>query len=158
MSKTMNTDEAVVLAPARGAFDQDWRKLVNWGLICALALIFVSLTDMPDKLDKRVIVEPLLSMGYLSLIWIPIALGNFVTREVVLEGMTQHKKGLRELVAGISVGAIGGAGLALLIWLLDTRDLSDPLVNWNDALLEVLSFGEGVGYGAIFWILSLIHI
>ena len=115
MSETMNTDEAVVLAPARGAFDQDWRKLVNWGLICALALIFVSLTDMPDKLDKRVIVEPLLSMGYLSLIWIPIALGNFVTREVVLEGMTQHKKGLRELVAGISVGAIGGAGLALLI-------------------------------------------
>jgi branched-chain amino acid transport system permease protein len=150
----MNTDEAVVLAPARGAFDQDWRKLVNWGLICALALIFVSLTDMPDKLDKRVIVEPLLSMGYLSLIWIPVALGNFVTREVVLEGMTQHKKGLRELVAGISVGAIGGAGLALLIWLLDTRDLSDPLVNWNDALLEVLSFGEGVGYGAIFWILA----
>ncbi len=154
MSETMNTDEAVVLAPARGALDQDWRKLVNWGLICALALIFVSLTDMPDKLDKRVIVEPLLSMGYLSLIWIPIALGNFVTREVVLEGMTQHKKGLRELVAGISVGAIGGAGLALLIWLLDTRDLSDPLVNWNDALLEVLSFGEGVGYGAIFWILA----
>ena len=101
---------------------------------------------MPDKLDKRVIVEPLLSMGYLSLIWIPIALGNFVTRKVVLEGMTQHKKGLRELVAGISVGAIGGAGLALLIWLLDTRDLGDPLVNWNDALLEVLSFGEGVGY------------
>ena len=153
MSETMNTDEAVVLAPARGAFDQDWRKLVNWGLICALALIFVSLTDMPDKLDKRVIVEPLLSMGYLSLIWIPIALGNFVTREVVLEGMTQHKKGLRELVAGISVGAIGGAGLALLIWLLDTRDLSDPLVNWNDALLEVLTFGEGVGYGVMFWIL-----
>ena len=154
MSETMNTDEAIVLAPARGAFDQDWRKRVNWGLICALALIFVSLTDMPDKLDKRVIVEPLLSMGYLSLIWIPIALGNFVTREVVLEGMTQHKKGLRELVAGVSVGAIGGAGLALLIWLLDTRDLSDPLVNWNDALLEVLSFGEGVGYGAIFWILA----
>ena len=60
MSETMNTDEAVVLAPARGAFDQDWRKLVNWGLICALALIFVSLTDMPDKLDKRAIVEPLL--------------------------------------------------------------------------------------------------
>ena len=114
MSETMNTDEAVVLAPARGAFDQDWRKLVNWGLICALALIFVSLTDMPDKLDKRVIVEPLLSMGYLSLTWIPVALGNFVTREVALEGMTQHKKGLRELVAGISVGAIGGAGLALL--------------------------------------------
>ncbi|MEL0139067.1 MAG: hypothetical protein VW800_01730, partial [Acidimicrobiaceae bacterium] len=128
MSETMNTDEAVVLAPARGAFDQDWRKLVNWGLICALALIFVSLTDMPDKLDKRVIVEPLLSMGYLSLIWIPIALGNLVTREVVLEGMTQHKKGLRELVAGVSVGAIGGAGWALLSWVRDTRDLRVPLV------------------------------
>ena len=108
MSETMNPTSE--MAPARGALDQDWRKVVNWGLILALALIFVSLTDMPEKLDKRIIVEPLLSMGYLSLVWIPIALGNIVTREVVLEGMTQHKKGLRELVAGISVGAIGGAG------------------------------------------------
>ncbi|MEM9466304.1 MAG: branched-chain amino acid ABC transporter permease [Actinomycetota bacterium] len=146
--------ETPAMAPARGPFDQDWRKVVNWGLILALALVFVSLTDMPEKLDKRIIVEPLLSMGYLSLIWIPIALGNIVTREVVLEGMTTHKKGPRELVAGIVVGAIGGLGLALLVWLLDTRDLSDPLVNWNDALLEVLSFGEGVGYGVVFWILA----
>ena len=124
MSETMNPTSE--MAPARGALDQDWRKVVNWGLILALALIFVSLTDMPEKLDKRIIVEPLLSMGYLSLVWIPIALGNIVTREVVLEGMTQHKKGARELVAGLVVGAIGGLGLALLIWLLDTRDLSDP--------------------------------
>ncbi len=146
--------ETPTLAAARGPFDQDWRKVVNWGLILALALVFVSLTDMPEKLDRRIIVEPLLSMGYLSLIWIPIALGNIVTREIVLEGMTAHKKGPRELVAGLVVGAIGGAGLALLIWLLDTRDLSDPLVNWNDALLEVLTFSEGVGYGVVFWILA----
>ena len=144
--------EIPTLAAARSPFDQDWRKVVNWGLLLALALVFVSLTDMPEKLDRRIIVEPLLSMGYLSLIWMPIALGNIVTREVVLEGMTAHRKGPRELVAGLVVGAIGGAGLAVLIWLLDTRDLSDPLVNWNDALLEVLTFGEGVGYGVVFWI------
>lgn len=154
MSDSLNHEMAATVAPARSPFDQDWRKVVNWGLILALALVFVSLTDMPEKLDRRIIVEPLLSMGYLSLIWIPIAFGNIVTREVVLEGMAAAKKGPRELVAGLVVGAIGGVGLALLVWLLDTRDLSDPLVNWNDALLEILTFGEGVGYGMLFWILA----
>lgn len=152
MSATAQSDDPT-RAAARSPFDQDWRKLVNWGLLLALGLVFVSLTDMPEKLDGRIIVEPLLSMGYLSLIWLPIVLGHIVTKETELEGMATRAKGARELVAGLVVGLIGGLGLALLIWLLDTRDLSDPLVNWNDALLEILTFGEGVGYGVVFWII-----
>lgn len=142
-----------LVSPPRSAFDQDWRKVVRFGLILAAALLFVSLTDMPDKLDRKIVIEQYLSMGYLVLLWLPLALGGLVTREVVLEGMASHAKGAREVVAGAAVGLIGGLGLSGLIWLLDTRDLSDPLVNWNDDLLEILTFGQSVGTGALYWVL-----
>lgn len=148
------TEATLDLAPPRAATDQNWSRVRNCGLLLALALAYVSLTDMPEKLDSRLVVEPLLSMGYLTLIAPPIVFGYVVTREVVLEGMTAHRKGPREVVAGAAVGVLGGLGLALLILLLDTRDLSDPLVNWNQDLLEVLTFGESAGYGMGFWILA----
>lgn len=154
MSDTTETPASAPLAAPRGALDQDWKKVRNTGLILILALVYIALTDMPEKLDSRTVVEPLLSMGYLALAAPSMAAGWFVGREVVLEGMSAHKKGPRELVAGLAVGAIGGLGMAILIWLLDTRDLNDPLVNWNDDLLNILTFDEGAGYGAVFWLLA----
>lgn len=144
--------EAPETIPARAPLDQDWRKLGRFGALLALALVFVSLIGMPVKLDSRIVVEPFLSMGYLSLLWLPVLLGYAVNAEKVLEGMASHAKGVHELIAGTVVGLIGGAGLALLIWGLDTRDLSDPLVNWGDNLLELLIFNESVGYGVLVWL------
>jgi len=150
MSATM--DPTNELAPARAASDQDWRKLVNYGLLTAMGLIFISLANMPIGLDGRKIIEPLLSMGYVSLLWLPAMMGYTVTAEKVLEGMTEYRKGARELVAGAVVGLIGGAGLSLLVVLLDTFDLRDPLVNWSPQLFDLLTFDNGVGHGIGFWL------
>ena len=98
MSATMESTPE--LLPARGPFEQDWRKVVNYGLLTALALVFVSLANMPVSLDSRMIIEPLLSMGYLSLLWVPAAMGFVVSSEKVLEGIASHARGARELVAG----------------------------------------------------------
>jgi len=107
---------------------------------------------MPDKLDSRMIVDPLLSMGYFSLLWVPLAFGFLVTREVVLEGMVAHRKGGRELLAGALTGLGSSLGLLVLIYLLDTRDLSDPLVKWNSDLHAVLTFQQGNGGGMGRWL------
>jgi len=141
-------------APARAALDQDWRKVVKHGLVLGLALVFISLTGMPEGLNSRVIIEPWLSMGYLSLMWLPFAIGFAVTHEQVLEGMVQHKRGARELVAGAVVGLIGGLCLSLLVYLLDTRDLSDPLVNWNQPLLDFLTRDGSVADGVVLWLVA----
>lgn len=144
--------DSTQLAPPRAAFDQDWRKVVNYGLVLGLALVFISLTGMPADLDSRKVIEPLLSMGYLSLLWVPFALGFAVTHEIQLEGVVQHKRGPRELVAGAVVGLIGGLCLTVLIAMLDSFDLSDPLVNWNDKTFNVLTRDGGVGDGAVLWV------
>ncbi len=150
MSATM--DPTTALEDARDPFDQDWRKVVNYGLLTAMGMIFISLANMPIGLDSRKIIEPLLSMGYVSLLWLPVTMGYVVTSEKLLEGMTAHKKGPRELVAGLVVGLIGGGGLSLLVVLLDNFDLRDPLVNWSPQLFALLTFDNGVGHGVGVWL------
>lgn len=145
------TEVATTVAPARGVLDQDWRKVVRLGLLLALGLVFISLAGMPVGLDTRVVIEPVLSMGYLALLWLPLVLGFAVSSEKELEGVERHAKGPRELLAGLLVGAIGGAGLLLLAVMLDNFDLRDPLVNWSPQLLALLGFDNGVGYAAV-WI------
>ena len=147
------TDASTGVPPARSVLDQDWRRLVTTGLIVALTLVFIALANMPVALDDRMVIEPFLSMGYLSLAWVPIAVGYSVSREVVLEGMTAHRRGLREVVAGAIVGLIGGAGLSLLVVLIDNFDLRDPLINWSPQTLALLTFDETVGYGVVVWLL-----
>lgn len=147
------TAAPATLAPARSVFDQDWRKLIKWGLIVALAQVFIALSNMPVKLDRRILIEPVLSLGYLSILWLPALAGYSVGKEKVLEGVAEHAKGVGEVFAGAFVGLIGGGGLSLLVVLIDNYDLRDPLVNWSPQLLALLSFDGSVANGVMIWLL-----
>ncbi len=71
---------AQIEATARKPLDQDWTQVARMGGVCALALVFVALIGMPVGLDNRPIIEPVLSMGYLSLLWIPLVIGYVATK------------------------------------------------------------------------------
>lgn len=137
---------------ARPMLDQDWRKVVTWGLIAALAQVFIALANMPVALDDRVLIEPILSLGYLSLLWVPLAVGYSVGKEVVLEGVETPTPGAREVLAGALVGVISGAGLSVLVLLIDRYDIRDPLVNWSPALRDLLSFQNSLAFGVVIWL------
>jgi len=156
-TNTTDTDTTPELI-SKGAFDLDWRKVINTGLILALGLCFISLAGMPIGLNGRKLIEPVLSLGYLSLLWLPLVIGWSVGNEKVLEGMAATKRGARDIVAGGVVGLIGGLGLALLIILVNNFDLRDPLVNWSPQLLSVLEFDAGettgrTGFGIVLWLI-----
>ena len=119
----------------------DWKRIVRWGSICAVALLFVSLVGMPIKLDLKSIISPLLSLGYVSLFWLPLTFGYVASSRVVLEGVETSKPGLPDLLTGVLTGSIGGAGLTLLMLGIENFDIRDPLINWGPQLLEVLAFG-----------------
>jgi len=147
------TAAAVDTAPARSMLDQDWRKLINWGLIVALSQVFIALSNMPVKLDDRILLEPVLSLGYLSILWLPAVVGYSVGKEKMLEGVVARAKGIADIFAGALVGLIGGGGLSLLVVLIDNFDLRDPLVNWSPQTLEVLTFDGSVASGVLIWLL-----
>ena len=145
----------VRVAPAPSSIlDQDWSKVLRWGLICGGALIAICLVGMPVEMDRRILVERYLSLGYLSVLCIPVLVGWVASTQVVLEGVEARKQGLFDLVTGFVVGAIGGGFLALLMVALDSWNLRDPLVNWSPKLFRFLTYENGMGFGAVAWIVT----
>ena len=143
------------VAPAPSSIlDQDWSKVLRWGLICGGALIAICLVGMPVEMDRRILVERYLSLGYLSVLCIPVLISWVASAQVVLEGVEARKQGLFDLVTGFVVGAIGGGCLALLMVALDSWNLRDPLVNWSPKLLRFLTYENGMGFGAVAWIVT----
>jgi branched-chain amino acid transport system permease protein len=151
MTTLAETTDGQVDEIVKGAFDLEWRRVRNWGGLLALGLVFICLVGMPVGLDDRIIIDPGLSLGFLSLLWLPFVMGYSVVHEDVLEGMVPTKKGTRDIVAGGVMGTIGGAGLGALVLLLDNFDLRDPLVNWSPQLLAFLTFDRSVGFGVVIW-------
>ena len=138
---------------SRNAMDTvDWRKQVRFGLIGMLTIVFIALAGMPVVLDRRNIIEPALSMGYLSLLWVPLVFANIAGNEVLLEGMKARQRSYKDLIAGCSVGLVSSAGLTILMVLVQNFDLRDPLVNWSPQLLDLLSFRRTLVTGMICWL------
>ena len=140
------------LAPPRRALAQDWRRLVRMGAIAGFGQIFIALSNMPVRLDERVIVKPVLSLGYLALLILPFAAGHRVGHQVRREGVPMFAAGPHEALGGAACGALAGGGLSLLAVLLANFDLRDPLVNWSPMLLDVLSFGNETWFAVMIWL------
>lgn len=130
----------------------DWRRQIRFSLIGALSSVFIALAGMPVGLDRRNIIQPLLSMGYLSLLWVPFVLASLAGSQVVLEGMTERVRSSKDLVAGALVGLGSALGLVALMILVKNFNIRDPLVNWSPQLLDLLSFNRSAGLGMVFWI------
>ncbi|MFV1991402.1 MAG: branched-chain amino acid ABC transporter permease, partial [Acidimicrobiales bacterium] len=136
----------------RSVVDQDWKGLAATGGIGAIILVFIALVGMPLALDSKMVIAGVLSLGYLSLLWVPFAVGVASASEVVLEGMEAPKRGARDLAGGVIVGLISGLGITLLMALIDSYNLRDPLVWWSDQNNEFLAFpGFSVSEGMVLW-------
>ncbi|HIF67227.1 MAG TPA: branched-chain amino acid ABC transporter permease [Acidimicrobiia bacterium] len=130
----------------------DWRRQIRFSAIGALSCAFIALAGMPVGLDRRSIVYPVLSLGYLSLFWVPFVLASLAGSQVVLEGMGERERDTRDLAAGALVGLGSALGLVGLMILVKNFNLRDPLVNWSPQLLELLSFNRSTTLGMLLWV------
>ncbi|MCY3635204.1 MAG: branched-chain amino acid ABC transporter permease [bacterium] len=140
------------LAPAQPALAHDWRRIARMGSIAAFGQVFIALSNMPVRLDERLIVKPVLSLGYLVLLILPFAVGYRQGHQIKREGVPMYAPGLNEVVGGFSCGALAGGGLSLLAVLLTHFDLREPLVNWSPILLDLLSFGNATWFAVVIWL------
>ena len=140
------------LAPPRRALDQDWRRLFRMGGMAAFVQMFIALSAMPVRLDERLVIEGILSLGFVFIGAIPIVVGNRISRQVRREGVPIHKAGGYELFGGALVGTVAAAGLSVLVLLLTHFDLREPLVNWSPQLRDLLSFNRGPTFGVLIWL------
>ncbi len=120
---------------------------VRWGAIGGLTAIFISAIGMAEAFDGRKVVDPWLSVGYLSLLWIPLAFGFRANRRVVLEGTTAPTLGVAEVLRGAITGAVVGMIVAAFILLVDAVNLRPVLINITPSLVDMLTFDTGSPQG-----------
>ncbi len=126
----------------RGVFDL--RKVIRAGLIVAVVLSFTAAIGMVEEFDERMIIDRLLSLGFLALFWyVPVA-GYKVGDEPVLEGMEATEKTPSHVLAGLIVGLIGGAGLFVLVLITNTLDLRDVFTRLSPKLVQLLTFSDSI--------------
>ncbi len=127
----------------------DYGRVVKWGLIAGIGTVFVSVIGMVEAFSDRAIVDPILGLGYLALVWMPLAFGYQATDKKVLEGMEAPPKGLHNVVGGAAAGLLAGGVLAAFILLIDSVNLRDSLPNVSPRLLELLTFTRGDGEASV---------
>lgn len=138
---------------SRPITDIDWTRTAKSGLLAGLTMVFIASIGMLEVFDRRILIKPIISLGYMSLGWIPLTFGYLAAKEETHEGMPAPQKGLRDLVAGLIAGLMGGGALWLLAVVVDNTDLRDIFPKFSPVLVDLLTFGRGFGFG--FWALVL---
>jgi len=129
--------------------DIDVRKVLRLGAIAGVTAVFVATIGMVEVFDTRSVIDPVLSLGYLSIVWIPLLFGYRATYEPVLEGMEPPKKGPHNLIAGAATGLFGGAILGAFLLLIDVVDVRGILLNVTPELVGILGFDQSAVVGAV---------
>ncbi len=138
-------------ASPRPVLSQDWQRIARLGAVAAVGQVFIALSNMPVRLDERVVVKPVLSLGYLALLVVPFAVGYRVGHQFRRSGVPMCAAGVHEVVGGAVTAAVTCGGLSLLAVLIANFDIRDPLVNWSPILLELLSFNEATWVAVVIW-------
>ncbi|MDH3307830.1 MAG: hypothetical protein OEO77_09970 [Acidimicrobiia bacterium] len=152
----MTASTATVDRPVRSAVDVDWRRVLKWGGLMGLTMAFVASIGMLEAFDRRLIINPYLSLGYLAIGWIPFAFAYATAHEEVKEGIEAPVKGLRDVVAGAAAGLVGSAGLAVFIWMISTFSLRDIFVKLSPVLVRLLTFDTSVATGVLIWVAIMV--
>ena len=69
----MSSDVGIkVNAPNKSRYP--WLRAIRFSLLGSLTSIFIALSGMPVGLDRRAIIYPVLSLGFLAILWVPLAM------------------------------------------------------------------------------------
>ncbi len=132
----------------------DWARVQKWGALGGLTMSFIAAIGMVTALDRRLIISPWLSLGFLTLVWVPVVYGAIGATEDVADGSPPPVKGERDLIAGLVTGLLSGLFFAFFIVLIDAFDFTEIFRNLGPRLVELLTFGRGIGVAAMLWIIG----
>ena len=124
-----------------------WRDAVRWGALGGIIVVFIATIGMAESFDARKVIDPFLSLGYVSLLWVPMALGYRVSHRVTLEGAAPTPPGSRDVVLGAVTGAVVAVILGGYLLLIDAVNLREVLVNVTPTLGDYLTMGVGLPGG-----------
>ena len=70
----------------------DVRRLLRMGGLTGLAMTFIAANGMLETFNNRLLIRPILSMGYLLFLAIPFVIGFLIGRRVEVEGVGRARQ------------------------------------------------------------------
>ena len=124
----------------------DMARVVRVGSLVGATMVYISVIGLLATFNRRLLIDPWLSLGYLVLFAAPILGGLQFTKRVKLEGLEPEPASASDLVQAAIAGAIGGLMAALFASIVNAfPDLRSTFPNWSPELVEILTLGFGVG-------------
>lgn len=119
------------------------------GLNVGGGMIIICSVGMAVTFDRRMIIDPILSMAWLTLGLAPFLGGWLAAKREQLEGVQTAPPGLHDVATAALSGLWAGGLFSVFIVVLDAfgASLRDTLVQLSPRLVELLTFGRGVGFG-----------
>jgi branched-chain amino acid transport system permease protein len=126
------------------------RRILKLGLLGGLGMVFITAIGMLAAFNRRLLITPILSLGYLVLFSLPFLIGHLMARRVEKEGVATAPRTSADVVAAAVAGGLAGFVAGLFAILVNAAPgLRGTLPNLSPALVEVLTLGMGVGIGLV---------
>ena len=133
----------------------DWSKVQRWGAYAGLTLAFIAATGMTMTFHQRMIVAPWLTMGAVSMAWVPVVYGYIAASRRIPDGEDHNQPGERELIAGTVTGLLSGLFFSLFIVIIDQFDLTEVFSKTGQPLVDLLTFAKPLGVACLLWVMGL---
>lgn len=147
-----------VTAPARTTSrllgDASVRSVLRLGAIGGITVVFIAAIGMFETFNARKVIDPIVSLGYASIVWVPILFGYLVSKRQELEGVETTPPGSYDAIAGAAVGAIVGFVVGLFLLIADAVNLRDIFLNISPTMRDTLAFGQEPATGALLLVLA----
>ena len=151
----MTAATAPTVLPTRTLTKESGRKVIRVASIAGLTMIYVSFIGMVVVFNERMIIDPVLTMGYLVLFSIPVFAGQRFTRREALEGLEVAPLSEGDIAKAAVAGALAGLFLAAFALIVDTfPELRGTFPNLSPKMVDLVTLGYGTS--AAFVVLPMV--
>jgi branched-chain amino acid transport system permease protein len=120
---------------------------VKRGLIAGLAMSFVAGIGMVETFNNKILISPIVTLGYATLFALPLVVAWVSTKREVLEGFETEPPNIRDMLAGAMIGAVGGVATSLYVLLVNSVDLTDTFPKMGPLMVQEMTFDKEIGVG-----------
>lgn len=146
----MSVATAPAPASASATSNIDWRRVLRVGVLAGVAMAYVGAIGMLDTFNGRLIVDPILSLGYLVLFAAPFVAGTRFTRRAQHTGVEVEPPGMGDVIHAALAGLVAGLVVIVFASLVDAvPDLRSTFPNMSPAMVELLTLGLGLGVAVV---------
>jgi len=119
------------------------------GLISGVVMSFIAAIGMVENFNKRVLIEPFVTMGYVVVLAVPVLIGILAARGKPSPLEEPARDTGPNLASGLVAGLIGGLITSVFVALVDTFDMTEFFPSMRPAMVEEMTFGFGVPAGLL---------